>query len=155
MKKKHRSGNGAFGSHREGLLIDGAPHPEYVYHFTDTARLPWILESGELRVHRADLAADIPTKFLWVTRLQTGDKTCAALSPRTVEAFRKGWSLLVRFTLHAHDFEPWFNMRTDPLWAPYWFDKLESKGKRMGGINEAVDGATRTAPSQAGCLHRD
>src|ERR1700676_2854472 len=98
-----------------------------VYHFTDTARLPWILESGELRVDRGAIAK-YPTKFVWATTLHNGDHTCSSLAGDQTP-FKRGWHRLVRFTFHSDEFDPWLNIRDHPEWTPELFDKLDKLGK--------------------------
>jgi hypothetical protein len=73
-----------------------------LFHFTDTARLPWILETGELRPGSTRFPGQ-PPDFLWATTDERGDRT-ATLSR---DAWRRGDTQLVRFTLARGDFEPW------------------------------------------------
>jgi hypothetical protein len=48
-----------------------------VYHFTDTARLPWIIQTGELRPDPHRLGG-FPADFVWATLNAGGDRTSAA-----------------------------------------------------------------------------
>jgi hypothetical protein len=74
---------------------------EHVFHFTDSARLPWILETGELRPHDDGIGA-----FLWATTQEYGDYTAHGF-----ESYFKRMGALVRMTLHASDFKPWDTIR--------------------------------------------
>jgi hypothetical protein len=66
-----------------------------VFHFTDTARLPWILATGELRPGR-NAIWDFPSAdFLWATTDARGDRTASV----DRKALRKGFTREVRFTL--------------------------------------------------------
>jgi hypothetical protein len=47
-----------------------------VYHFTNTARLPWILASGELRPG-ANKLGWAPVECIWATGSSIGDLTCS------------------------------------------------------------------------------
>jgi hypothetical protein len=124
---------GAFGHQRKQALIYS--NPDYVYHFTDTNRLPWILERGELLVDRGAIG-QTPTKFVWGTTLQNGDRTCAAFTSEALKKMRDGYSRLVRFTFSSQEFEPWTNMREHPDWSKEWYDRLDNSGKRLGGITK-------------------
>lgn len=127
MSRKSHGARGAFGRKR----VESGGSPGYVYHFTDTARLPWILESGELKVDRGAIGK-YPTKFVWATTLGNGDRTCAALN--RVSPFKEGLHRLVRFTFRAQDFEPWDNIRNHPDWTAEVFGKLDQSGRRKGGV---------------------
>jgi hypothetical protein len=105
---------------------------DYVYHFTDTARLPWILESRELRLDHGAIGK-YPTKFVWGTTLQNGDRPCASLNGDQ-KAYRQGWVRLVRFTFASTEFEPWIRIKDHPDWTPELFDRMEATGKKKGGI---------------------
>ena len=99
-----------------------------VYHFTDTARLPWILDSGELRLSGAAQAGGYPgPDFLWATTNKNGSRTAAALCPNSGLGgntpcnlgYKTGKVWLVRFTLDAADFEPWPEVtKRFPAWTP-------------------------------------
>jgi hypothetical protein len=93
-----------------------------VFHFTDTARLPWILATGELRPGR-NAIWDFPSAdFLWATTDARGDRTASV----DRKALRKGFTREVRFTLEAADFEPWSGIRRRfPQWTPEQIDRLE------------------------------
>ena len=74
-----------------------------LYHFSDSARLPWILRSGQLRPGR-NIIGDFPQEFLWATTSHLGDPT--ATSALSVQ-YKSGDIYLVRFTVDADDFFPW------------------------------------------------
>ncbi len=93
-----------------------------VFHFTDTARLPWILATGELRPGRNAIRNFPSPDFLWATTDARGDRTATA----DRKAQRKGLTRAVRFTLEAADFEPWSEIvRRFPQWTPEQIDWLE------------------------------
>jgi hypothetical protein len=102
------------------------------YHFTDTIHLPWIFESGELQVERGAVG-NYPTKFVWATTLQNGDRTCSALG-NDQAAFKQGWHLHVRFTFPSDEFEPWRNIKDHPDWTPELFNELDQLGRSKGGV---------------------
>ena len=77
-----------------------------VYHFTDTARLPWILQSGELRPGANRIGGFPHPDFLWATTSERGARSAAA----SMQGFRTGLTRMVRFILHADDFEAWRDM---------------------------------------------
>jgi hypothetical protein len=97
-----------------------------VYHFTDTARLPWILDAGELRAG-ANVVGNFPDPdFIWVTTCEAGDDTAAG-NRRTV-GFRSGARYFVRFTLRDEDFEPWPDItRNYPAWTASEVVRLEGR----------------------------
>jgi hypothetical protein len=106
---------------------------EVVYHFTDTARLPWILKSGELEVEKNRVGNFPDEGFLWATRDPRGARSAAAYWGNNGRAYRNGDTMLVRFTLPAQDFESW---RTVIARYPSWTDKhiaaLEDSGRKRG-----------------------
>jgi hypothetical protein len=77
-----------------------------LYHFTDTARLPWILRAHQLEAGRNQIGG-YPVDFLWATTDPRGDATSAATMNQQAQAWRSGLVQKVRFTLAAEDFEPW------------------------------------------------
>ncbi len=93
-----------------------------VYHHTDTARLPWILLSGELRPG-ANRIGDFPDPdFLWATTLAVGDRTASA----SRVAAQSGLTRLVRFTLKEEDFVSWpAVVEPFPAWTPDHITRLE------------------------------
>jgi hypothetical protein len=95
-----------------------------VYHFTDTARLPWILHSGVLRAGQNRIGG-YPADFLWAIT-DSRDATSASVGRK---GYRKGVVRLVRFTLPAEDFEPWREIvRRMPDWTPKHIEALERTG---------------------------
>ncbi|WP_267427357.1 hypothetical protein [Methylobacterium sp. GC_Met_2] len=114
-----------------------------VYHFTDTARLPHILFSGELRAGRNQIGGFPDPDFLWATTSATGDRTASASMP----ALREGRVRLVRFTLAAQDFEPWDTIVSRvPAWTPNHVERLE---RAAIGKSRPQDWRCRLAPLPA------
>jgi hypothetical protein len=101
---------------------------KHVYHFTDTARLPWILKAGVLLPGQLAKEGWVVIDFLWATTSAQGEDTAASAC---------GWYLTrahywdctreVRITLAAEDFEPWGLeiFKRHPLWQPA-FDEPET-----------------------------
>lgn len=100
-----------------------------LYHFTDTARLPWIIRSGELRPGRNKAGGFPDPDFLWASSLAIGDRSASAT---TGEAYRDGTVWHVRFTLREEDFFPWSEAPDRfPVWTPEHVTRLEVSGGRM------------------------
>ncbi|MCJ2098972.1 hypothetical protein [Methylobacterium sp. E-046] len=78
-----------------------------VYHYTDTARLPWILRDGVLRPSRNSIGDFPDPDFLWATTMPIPDATASSCGPAALAALRDGRTRSVRFTLRASDFEAW------------------------------------------------
>ena len=74
-----------------------------VYHFTGTIRLPWILESGEVRPSPNRIGG-YPADFLWATTDENGDRTSAAAGKAIRKLWREGHLLLIRFILDPRRF---------------------------------------------------
>jgi hypothetical protein len=70
-----------------------------LYHFTCTARLPWIIEANELRPYRNQIGGLSGRNLLWATTSSQVEPAASVLE-----------GLLVRLTLFADDFEPWPTM---------------------------------------------
>jgi hypothetical protein len=101
-----------------------------VYHFTCTARLPWIVEAGELRPGRNQVGS-YPVDFLWATTNKQGDRTASAM-----QRYRAGGEALVRLTLHAEDFEEWpAILERFPQWTREHVRRLENAARRRGETN--------------------
>jgi hypothetical protein len=101
-----------------------------VYHFTCTARLPWIVAAGELQPGRNQIGG-YPVDFLWATTNLQGDRTASAMS-----GYRAGMTALVRLTLHAEDFELWpAILKRFPQWTPEHIRRLEAAARRRGETN--------------------
>jgi hypothetical protein len=77
------------------------------FHFSTTARLPWIIESGELQ----------PSPVLWATTNPDGDLACAAQSAASFETYQRGLSQMVRFTLPKNCFSKWSDILRFPDWT--------------------------------------
>jgi hypothetical protein len=103
-----------------------------VYHFTDTARLPFILKSGILKPGRNTLAGFPDPDFLWATTRSVGDYTASG-----AEGYRRGLTRLVRFTLKRDDFVPWRQIVTTiPAWTPTHVERLERAAR---GLSNPAD----------------
>jgi hypothetical protein len=106
-----------------------------VYHFTDTARLPWIIESAELRPG-ANRIGGYPNDLLWATTSGAGDKTSAAFGTAAREVWRAGLSQLIRFTLRRDDFLGWRDaVECDANWTNDHIIGLEIGAKALGEPN--------------------
>jgi hypothetical protein len=104
-----------------------------VYHFTCTARLPWIVASGELRPGRNELGNYPDPDFLWATTNHRGDRTATAF-----QAYRSGDTALVRLTLPEEDFEYWPEIAARyPQWTPVQIARLETAALNRGESNFA------------------
>jgi hypothetical protein len=100
--------------------------PSLVYHYTDTARLPWILNSGLLMPGRNQIGGYPDPDFLWATTSPDGDGSASA----SREAFRSGLTQMVRFVLHTDDFEPWPTIvERSPQWTPDIVAQLENAAR--------------------------
>ena len=100
-----------------------------LFHFTDTARLPWILQAGELRPGRNKISNTADPDFLWATPDINGDRTAAAC----MQAYRSGQTQLVRFTLTLGDFEPWPNIvKRYQQWTREQIERLEQAARQRG-----------------------
>jgi hypothetical protein len=112
--------------------MNHTPRSKFAYHFTDTVRLPWIVESGELRpvLNTSD---GFPRDFLWATTNKLGDRTSSAMSPDGRRFWRDGRSLLVRFTLDSADFKGFPEMIENyPEWTSAHVAQLVSAAAAMG-----------------------
>lgn len=96
------------------------------YHFTDTARLPWILSAGVLRPTSGSKLDYPDPDFLWATRDPNGDVTAAGKAMGDA-------SLAVRFTLDLADFVPWREARRSPRWREIDVFRLEFSADALGG----------------------
>ena len=76
-----------------------------LYHFTCTARLPWIIEANELRPYRNQIGGLSSPNLLWATTSSQVEPAASGL-----EGYREDVVALVRLTLFADDFETWPTM---------------------------------------------
>jgi hypothetical protein len=101
-----------------------------VYHFTDTARLPWILQSGELRPGLTR-PKGWPADFLWATKRPELDGTSSASA--LIQSFPVPMGIrAVRIALPAGAFLPWSTVLDRfPEWERRHVDGLEwhARGK--------------------------
>jgi hypothetical protein len=102
------------------------------HHFTDTIRLPWIIESGELRPS-TNRIGNYPRDFLWATTSESGDRTSSAMSPSCDQLYRDGSLQRVRLTLDAADFTSFHDITTDcPEWTSDHNAQLTMAAAAMG-----------------------
>ena len=98
-----------------------------IYHHTDTARLPFILKSGELRPGRNKIGGLPDPDFLWATTDHQGDATASA--DRSGH-YRSGKVRHVRFALVSSDFITWADIPAlFPSWTPPHIELLESSAR--------------------------
>jgi hypothetical protein len=132
-----------------------------VFHFTNTTRLPWILQSGELRPGTSRppppnyvgpphyrIGGYPPPDLLWAT---ADDRGWDCLIPATYSNYRSGQTRMVRFTLQAEDFEPWRDItRRFPAWTTEQIVRLERSAQSpsavFGGRTKALLWCYRTKP---------
>lgn len=108
-----------------------------VFHFTDTTRLPWIVETGELRPDKNRIGG-LPVDLLWATTDPNGDKTSSALMGAAKTAYRQGFTQLVRITLPATEFRPWRDVVAElPEWTPAHIATLEQAAAKVGQTDTA------------------
>jgi hypothetical protein len=113
---------------------------ERVYHYTDTARLPWILRSGELRPRGNQIGDFPPPDFVWATTSGVGDRSATA----SMQTLRAGLTRLVRFVLRASDFEKWPDaVARFPAWTADEISRLERAAQ---GMSSPALWRCRTAP---------
>ena len=106
-------------------------NPHHVYHFTCTARLPWIIATRELRPFRDPTSGFPNPDFVWATTRRQGDRTAAGMN-----GYRRGGTALVRLTLSADDFQPWPEITARfPQWKPEHARGLEAAARSMGEAN--------------------
>ncbi len=104
---------------------------EYVYHFSDTARLPWILGSGELRPTDRTHNNFPNPDFLWASIADQGCPTAALVNRK--ELYKSGVIYMVRFTLNAEDFSNWPDLAvTHPDWTAIHIAALNKSGAELG-----------------------
>jgi hypothetical protein len=104
-----------------------------VYHHTEIARLPWILDAGALRPGRCTVGNYPDPDFLWGTVCAAGSRT-AAIGNSPVR---------VRFALRADDFEKWSGvLALHPAWTADHVARL-NRGARG---DDPGDWRVRAAP---------
>jgi hypothetical protein len=101
-----------------------------VYHFTDTARMPRIIETGELRPSN-NFVGNFPQDFLWATTNSAGDRTSSAQSQQ--DAYRKGFVQIIRLTLKGEAFDDWHSVLAKfPAWTDQHINSLLAVARRQG-----------------------
>ena len=86
-----------------------------IYHYTDTSRLPWIIQSGELRPGSNAIGGFPKPDFLWATSDPQGDRTASA---NRGEHWRTGRLWHARFVFDSADFVRWTDSRDSlPGWT--------------------------------------
>lgn len=90
-----------------------------VFHFTDSLRLPWIIRTQQV-IPSLNRVSNAPSAFLWATTNMAGDRSCSAQGTASAkEAFRRGLTAKIRFTLPSEAFERWSDVsRLHPEWTP-------------------------------------
>ena len=107
------------------------PATRKIYHFTDTARLPFILNSRKL-IPQPDPMEDLPSSnFLWATTDEHGDRTASAMHRWDEDTWCNDFVRLVRITLAAKDFEPWSEIITTK-WSPENIKLMEGRARAWG-----------------------
>ncbi|MDN3274755.1 hypothetical protein QWJ07_10900 [Frankia sp. RB7] len=113
-----------------------------LYHFTDTARLPWIVDSGQLRPGRNRIGGYPSPDFLWATSDPRGD---GSASMERADGYRSGRVRQIRFTLERDKFFPWSEvLARHPSWTPDQVERLERVGRKMK--SNSVDWWCRIEP---------
>lgn len=106
---------------------------EMVYHFTCTARLPWIIATKELRPSCFELGHFPKHDFVWATTCPRGDRTASAFRDYRKHA---NATALVRLTLFADDFEVWpAIIARFPRWTTEHVRDLEAAALSRGETN--------------------
>lgn len=106
------------------FATSAVPLAAQVFHFTDTARLPWIIRSGELQPGRNKIGDFPGPDLVWATTDPRGDVTASA---DRGEPYRTGKVRHVRFTLDIADFIPWAQVpEVLPQWTQYQVRRLEA-----------------------------
>jgi hypothetical protein len=102
-----------------------------VFHFTDSIRFPWILDSGELRPGRGTIANFPKTDFLWATTDSRGSATAALMNQW--ELYKRGLLFVVRITLSDQAFMPWPDCAVShPEWTDVHIQVLEKVAREYG-----------------------
>ena len=105
---------------------------ELVYHFSSSAHLPWILESGELRPGSNKIGG-LPLDFLWATTNPRGSRTSSAMVGAWKDAWRRGSTRAVRFTLPTEAFTTLPDtLQRFPQWTNEHVTALKGSASRFG-----------------------
>lgn len=119
---------------------------QVVYHFTDTAHLPWILKDRVLKPGANRSGGYPDPDFVWATINERGDRSSSSIAGSAQrDALRRGYSYLVRITCRSEDFSPWQEeWRRHPAWTEADAKRLETHGCEMG--SRPADWYCRVAP---------
>jgi hypothetical protein len=97
-----------------------------IFHYTDSARLPWILHEQLLKPGRNQIGNFPDPDFLWATTDPLGDSTAASGTRLAKAMYRQGIVAAVRFTLAMGDFMPWAVAKEKhPQWTSQQCARLE------------------------------
>ena len=106
----------------------------HVYHFTDTVRLPWIIETGELQPGDNRIGG-FPADFLWATTDNESDLTSSVAAPLARRSYQQQVTQLVQMKRRGGDFAPWrATVGADPAWAPNHVQRLERAALKLGEL---------------------
>jgi hypothetical protein len=105
-----------------------------IYHYTDTIRLPWILESRQLRPSPNRIGG-YPPDFLWATSDKNGDRTSSAAGKTVRKLWREGHLLPIRFVLDPADFEDWEPVAQATGWTEDQIKALKRSARSLGESN--------------------
>ncbi|MFG1184394.1 hypothetical protein [Xanthobacter aminoxidans] len=118
-----------------------------IYHFTSTAHLPWIIESGELRAGRNKIGGFPDPDFLWATSNRYGDRTATAMAS---PAYRDGKTWAVRLTLDPVGFAHWSII--PGLFAQWTGDQVERLERLAAGKSDPRDWWCAPGPMPLSCV---
>lgn len=103
----------------------------FIYHYTDSLRLPCFLETGELRPS-SNRTGDFAPDFLWATTDENGDRTSSAAAKAVRTHWRKGELLLIRFVLDERDFNDWEPVARSLGWTKRHIHSLKKAARSLG-----------------------
>lgn len=90
--------------------------PRLLYHFTDSARLPYILADEVLRPGK-NRGGHFPNEFLWTSEVAAGEQTA---NYSFGGWYKSGEIYAVRFVLNGDGFFHWSEIKTH---EPNWTDR--------------------------------
>lgn len=111
------------------VIVEPAPDKPFLYHFTSSAHLPYIIQDG-LAVFTPNGVRDL----LWATN--NGDSERVATDKFKVRGFdpyRDGAIVRVRIGLHYDDFKPWREVaEAEPGWSAARIEAVERSARERG-----------------------